>query len=402
MPKRTLLVFIVLAAIGLLSALAPKLLPPGATDIPATLAVHTDLPANQWVRLSSTRESALGWTLQTHSAIAYDAKRGTIFVFGSDTHGENWDNAVHEFNPATLAWTTHGQPAPFESYRADSFGQAVSGPPERPAPWAMHTYDQMVYDPRLDGLVVVAVDSHNYPAHRTVKGVKYHPTWFYSAATDEWRTLLNQGAADPRAVPTFFASAASYDPDRDVIWAFKKDQLWYLDEDRKSWKQVSFTGKNRIPALSIHFTMVYDTQRHNLALFGNYENTRKVVIYHPGLLPAEPGTWEVRSPGGDAYPEDSQVPAAFDQKQGVFLLLPEETTAEGPLPATLLYDPRGNRYVRIADARAPKLMHGLHYLLAFDRGRGMFLLVTRSDDSGGAVDVWAFRLDYSRLNPAAP
>jgi len=59
---------------------------------------------NLWVKLSNGNDS--GWHRQEHAGAAYDSKRGVILIFGSDTHGIDWDNEIHEFDPVTEKWTT--------------------------------------------------------------------------------------------------------------------------------------------------------------------------------------------------------------------------------------------------------------------------------------------------------
>jgi len=61
-----------------------------------------NLPTNRWVRYHEEQPGA--WSRQGHAGMAFDRKRGTLLIFGSDTHGENWDNSVHEFDPRRRRW----------------------------------------------------------------------------------------------------------------------------------------------------------------------------------------------------------------------------------------------------------------------------------------------------------
>ena len=47
--------------------------------------------------------------------VTFDVRRGQLLVFGSDTHGSNWDNGVHAFDPFTGRWTHFSPPAPKSS-----------------------------------------------------------------------------------------------------------------------------------------------------------------------------------------------------------------------------------------------------------------------------------------------
>lgn len=145
------------------------------------------LEPNTWSRLAQAEHA--DWRRQTHAGIAYDSKRGTLLVFGSNTHGLDWDNEIHEFDPAPARWKTHYPRAPKTSYRADAGGRAVAGT-DRLLPWAMHTYDNIVYDPRLDAIVVSALPEHN-PIRKNLPEAKIHPTWIYDLKTRQWRIFEN-------------------------------------------------------------------------------------------------------------------------------------------------------------------------------------------------------------------
>ncbi|HIE56238.1 MAG TPA: VanZ family protein, partial [Chromatiaceae bacterium] len=142
------------------------------TTTRATAPSLEHLPPNRWIRLHQPKRSS--WRRQNHAGIAYDSRRHSLLLFGSDTHRSNWDNSVHEFDIQTLTWKTHYPEAPPETYRVDSRGQPVAGG-DRPLPWAMHTFDTVVYDPQQDALVVAARPLHN-PMIKKVEGIRQHPT----------------------------------------------------------------------------------------------------------------------------------------------------------------------------------------------------------------------------------
>ena len=103
----------------------------------------SDIQPNRWLQYDQPLYS--NWRRQGHAGIAYDTRRATFYVFGSDIHGENWDNSVHEFDPQTRSWTTHYPAADPASYRVDDRGIGVSGD-DGNLPWAMHTFDNVLYD----------------------------------------------------------------------------------------------------------------------------------------------------------------------------------------------------------------------------------------------------------------
>jgi hypothetical protein len=99
-----------------------------ADDLPDEVAnafYLRNLPPDRWVKYHE--EKPTGWSRQRHAGLAFDTRRGSLLIFGSDTHGENWDNSVHEFHPLRRRWETHYAPAAPETYRADGNGRPVAG-----------------------------------------------------------------------------------------------------------------------------------------------------------------------------------------------------------------------------------------------------------------------------------
>jgi hypothetical protein len=338
-----------------------------------------NLPANRWVKIH--QPSVDSWRRQGHAGIAFDSKRRKLLIFGSDTHGENWDNSVHEFDPVSLEWTTHYPPARSDSYRVNKQGHPIAGD-ERLLPWAMHSFDNVVYDPNLDALIVTALPEHN-PVAKNVPGKKSHPTWIYELGPRRWRALDNDGKPPPQ----FFAAASAYDKARDVIVAYKYG-IWELGLDRRRWRQATKEKHH-----GIHFNMAYDSKHRKLAVFGDHRNTNAVWIYTPGEQAGDEGSWQKMIPGGDTCPEDQHFPVAFDDDNGVFLLVPDNRPASGQGKAesssTFVYDLSENVYLKLPDADLEPL--GMNYMMVYDPSYKVFLLVT--GDWKEPPIVWALRLD---------
>jgi hypothetical protein len=338
------------------------------------------LPANQWVVFRE--DESLTWRRQGHAGAAYDTKRGTLLLFGSNSHGDDWDNSVHEFDPATKQWTTHYPPADPSTYRADEHGNRISGPPDRLLPWAMHTYDSVLYDPELDALIVASVTAHTTTRQPT-PGANRDPLWIYDLAEHRWRIFDSGG----QPVPVVFASASAYDAGRDTVMVYGGNGsgvvgMYELGPDRRKWHQVA-------PAHhEIHFNMDYDSKRGTLAVFGNYGNTNTVWIYRPHKNPGKAGRWEKHTPEGECPPGQT-FPVAFDTRAGVFLLVSGGVTC--------VYDPDADRYTVLRDAKIPPLEgdYNMNYQMVYDERHGVFLVVT-----GGwraSPVVWALRLDLTAL-----
>lgn len=366
-----------------------------SADVTAANGLNPDLlklAPNRWVRLDTPPVKE--WSRQPHAGLAYDSKRGTLLIFGSNTHGLDWDDSVHEFDPVAARWTTHYSPAPQTSYRADAKGRAVAGE-QRLLPWAMHTYAGLTYDPQRDGLIVTARPEHN-PIGKKIPGATIHPTWFYSQARREWQMLPDSDQAPPK----FFGSATAYDERRGLAIAYRWG-IWELVPRGAGHEWVKASKENHH---QFHYNMVYDSHRGNFAVFGDYRNSNEVWIYAPGPRPGDEGHWEQRRPGGDPAPRSQQFPVAFDRDQGVFLLVPGNTEFElqpngreralqAKSNSTFVYDPDDNRYIRLRDADMPAL--GMNFMMAYDTRHKVFLLVTGKPNE--APTVWALKLDLVRL-----
>jgi hypothetical protein len=347
------------------------------------------LEPNTWSRLAQPQQA--DWRRQTHAGIAYDSKRGTLLIFGSNTHGLDWDNEVHEFDPVTARWETHYPRAPKASYRADADGRAIAGT-DRLLPWAMHTYDNIVYDPALDAIIVSALPEHN-PIRKSVPAATIHPTWIYDLKTHQWRIFENKD----KPYPKFFAAASAYDPDRDVIAAYKWG-MWEIGPERDAWKRASRESHHEI-----HYTMDYDARHRKFVVFGDYRDSDAVWAYTPGARAGDPGTWEKMPPQeGASCPPGQHFPVAYDSGHGVFLLVVDNTPfvengkgrrkrmGRARSSSSFVYDLGSNRCVRLPDADLPPL--GMNYMMVYDHFHKVFLLVTGNHAKPAAV--WALRLDW--------
>jgi hypothetical protein len=337
-----------------------------------------NLPGNRWVKYHE--EKVDGWRRQGHAGMAYDAKRGSLLIFGSDTHGEDWDNAVHEFKPREKRWDTHYPPAGPETYRVDDAGRPVAGT-GAVLPWAMHTYDAIEYHPRLDALVVTTTTEHN-PRGSSVAGVRQQPTWIYELATRKWRPFPNQG----QPAPTFFGGSSAYDDRRQALIAYR-GAIWELDLVEGRWLRAA-GGHHQL-----HHTMVFASPRGAAYVFGNYRRTTTIWSYRPGPVVGAPGTWERHEPGGDPCPPYGIVPVAYDPREDVFVLVVDDKDpassggARAESASTYLYDPAANTYTKLPHTGLPPL--GMNYMMVWDSHNQVALLVTGTQ--GGVITVWAMR-----------
>ena len=198
------------------------------------------LPVNQWVVIYPQHPkksvfpnifAGVNWHRQGHAGMTFVSNRGTLLIFGSDSHGENWDNSVHEFSPLTLEWIDHYPASPKETYRADKRGVAVAGENDL-FPWAMHTYDSISYVPELGSLVVTSKIDHTPAPTELAKNARINPTWLYDLESKKWNILMQDNG------PSFFASGSSYDPVTAGLWSYRQEQLWQLDAKARQWHDL--------------------------------------------------------------------------------------------------------------------------------------------------------------------
>ena len=369
------------AAVALAAAVAAAWLSRPSDDLPPEVenALQLrNLPANRWVKYHEERPG--GWRRQGHAGMAFDSRRGSLLIFGSDTHGEDWDNAVHEFQPGPKRWETHYAAAGPETYRADEAGRPVAGKGTL-LPWAMHTYDAIEYHPGLDALVVMATTEHN-PRAAQVPGLAQQPTWIYELSTRRWRAFANQG----RPSPSFFGGSSAYDERRHALMAYR-GAIWELDLAAGEWRRAA-DGHHQL-----HHTMVYAPARGAAFVFGDYRPTNAIWSYRPGASIGEAGRWERHQPGGDPCPAYGIVPVAYDAARDVFVLVVDDV-APGSMSkrsarsaSTYLYDPAANTYTRLPDADLDPV--GMNFMMAWDSRHQVVFLVT--GDHEGVVTVWAMR-----------
>jgi hypothetical protein len=343
------------------------------------------LEPNRWFKY---HEAQPGWTRQGHAGMAYDRKRGTLLVFGSDTHGENWDNSVHEFDPRRRRWETHQPLAGPQTYRVDAGSAPVAGTKE-PMPWAMHTYDAIEYHPGLDALVVMSTTEHN-PAAGKAGTIGRQPTWIYDLTRRQWSQFANRGEESP----TFFGGSSAFDERRNLLVAYRHG-LWELDVAAGQWRKASPEAKH-----GMHHTMVYDRRRGELLVFGDYRATNQVWRYRPGELAGEQGQWSSNAAAADSCPRLSSVPAAYAATEDLVVVVADDAPSGKPAGAqpetasTYFYDPASGRCSKLPAGALPRV--GMNFMMAWDDVHAVVFLVT--GDWRGPVTVWAMKPQRTALD----
>jgi hypothetical protein len=336
-----------------------------------------NLPANRWVKYHELKGA--DWWRRGHAGLAYDSARGSLLVFGSDTHGEDWDNVVHEFIPGRREWVHHGINAHPDTYKINSAGYPVAGNVDL-APWAMHTYDGVDYDPVLDALVIVASPDHN-PVRKKRPNPRSDPIWIFQLKTKKWSIFDNNHGPG-----RYFGAATAYDDMYNNL-VICKSGLWVLNLTKEKLEKIGNAPK------CLHRTMAFDSWRRKINIFGSYRGTSRVSRLNIDNFSEESENWEELTPEGDHCPPYSKVPIAFDEMAGVFLLVVDDakgSTGEKPDAATtFIYDPGKNTYKKLDDTKLPAV--GMNFMMAWDKIHEIFFLLTGNKKDG--ISVWALRLD---------
>ncbi|GEM_PF-5218767 len=339
-----------------------------------------ELPANRWVLIS---ESLQNWFRQGHAGATFDTKRNKIYVFGSDTHSQNWDNAIHEFDLTTLEWITHYAPAPEESYRADESGNAIAGT-DRLLPWAMHTFDNIIYDPKLDAVIVTARPNHNYKAHEIAPEAVIHPTWIYDLKTRQWSILGDR----EQTYPDNFGGATAYDSARDAIVTYRKG-IFELGPNRMQWQLATEERHHEI-----HYNLEYDSNMKAFVVFGDFHGPKEGVwVYYPGPRVGTSGRWQQYSPEGDKECHANEaLPVAYSTFLGKFLLMPRDH--QNNLRIACLYDASTHYFQRIPSADLVTEQK-MNYMMVYDPSHQVFLMVTGNWKT--PIKVWALKIDETKI-----
>ena len=358
-------------------------------------AWEAELPRGTWTLLHRMEAGdAVSFSLQKHSGSAFDTRRGRVFLFGSDTHGENWNNAPAVFDLESLSWLRLlAEDAP-SSYRVDRSGLPVAGP-DGAHPWAMHSFGAVDYHAEWDAVVVSSHPAHMEPGRFSSAlaalwpEVKRHPTWLFDLEQSKWSPL-------PRAQTSFFAYASTYDSDRGVMIGTGYHGIFELARRDEIWRKTA----DGTP-IGYHNNAVYDSVHKALVMFGSNGLGNDVLVYHP-----EDSNLIAMATPGQRPPRDEHVPMAFHPKLGETLAVVDrfppgtsrQNRAKGQAE-TWAYDLDEDRWRRLHGAELPFAL-GMNYHLHYDPQRDLLLLVTSApwtDPQAAALEpgfpeIWALRL----------
>lgn len=337
-----------------------------------------NLPARSWIKIhQQPSDGPETFQRQAHGGAAFDPVRGRVMLFGSDTHGVNWDNTVRFFDMGTLTWSSAYPPDSPETYRVNGNGIPVAGV-KGDRPWAMHTFDAVEFDPVTDFLLVASHPEHLNPGkswgveRNLWAQIKSQPTWAYSVSENRWTPLVIDGVS-------FFPYGATFDPYRRQLIGVKPSGYWALDIDGAKWKQI---GKGAPQVW--HNTAAFDIDRATVVSFGSHTLADDVWQYHVGEVQGNrmptPG---LRPPGAGS------APLVYHPPTGQVVALVESTNDSAKSTATWVYSTTLDAWKRVDGAVIPFAI-GMNYDMVYDPNHNVMVLV--ANHPGEPVAVWVLRL----------
>jgi hypothetical protein len=174
-----------ICAWALIVMIAPLVTVPSAGAQPRRLnplLVHQ--APGTWLRLpasSGIRPSGI----PNHAGGAIDPATSVLYFFGSDTHGDQWNNEVWSYDPADMTWARSYPKDPPGSYRyRDGTKTTTTG-----HPWAMHAFGMTAWDAAARRFVLGAWQMHYDPAHLphvSLPADAPESWWQYDPASRTW------------------------------------------------------------------------------------------------------------------------------------------------------------------------------------------------------------------------
>jgi len=357
---------------------------PPAEGAPRVNPVLLELEPNRWVEIHRQQDEEVRFHRQEHGGSCFDARRGRLILFGSNTHGRDWQNSPFIFDPASCTWRRVYPDDGVSTYTVTADGLPVAGG-NGEHPWAMHTFAAVLYDPERDEMVICSYPQHMVPGRFTDTlshlwpRVKTHPTWTFDLVTETWRPL-------PCEPVHFFPYCAVYDSDRKVIVGYRPDGIYELGGTPRTWRRVVPKG-----FFGWHTNAVYDSVNKAVLVFGSNENSNDVVVYRPAT-----GEHRKMPTPGVRPPKDQHSPMCFDPVSARLVIVVDRSLDSGVKRAeTWLYDLAEDAWSQLPEATLPFAL-GMNYTMEYDPGHNVCLLVaTVPTDRGSETAVLALRVALS-------
>lgn len=336
------------------------------------------IPKSQWLKIhQQSAEDYISFPRQRHSGSAWDNKRHRLILFGSDTHGGNWDNSIYTFDLGYMAWQQEYTPSSFESYTVSKSGIPISKSKHGSMPWAMHTFDAINYLPHKDQLVVASYPNHlkpgkfgNWVASLWPKITK-HPTWIYSFNSKSWRAARGKPE-------NFFPYSSAYNTKTGNIVGFRPNGIFEFNSYKSKWAKI---GKKSINAY--HTQAIYDSKNNAFLIFGEHKLSNDIHVFKPGSSESIK-----KSTTGKKPPKTQHAPFAYHEKKSEAVAL-VDTKSSDTGSETWTYNLEKNRWMHVETAKFPFKV-GMNYHMQYSPYYNVLVLFANAPKE--MASVWVLRL----------
>ena len=281
---------------GTIHMASPRWSAGGVTDKPAGLnPLLIQQKPGTWMRLPRG-SGPTPRRIPRHAGGVIDPATSILYFFGSDNHGDEWNNEVWRYDPVAMAWTqSYPEDAPSTYLYLDGRKTTTTG-----HPWAMHTFAMNAWDAAGGRLVMGAWQMHygleSLPQVKLPRGAP-ESWWQYEPVGNAWTpaaqgpdlglghlcyvpslgrvigfsgdnipvTLYDPAKRTFEAFSGFFGKApdgytlrSAYDSRRDRILLVSWDKgpnVWAFDLKKKRWSNL---GVQHRPRGGIYGSWDYD------------------------------------------------------------------------------------------------------------------------------------------------
>jgi hypothetical protein len=234
--------------------------------------------------------------IHDHAGGVIDPETSTLHFFGSDNHGDEWNNEVWSYDVVIMRWRqSYPEDAPATYRFKDGRKTTTTG-----RPWAMHTFAMTAWDTAGRRLVVGAWQMHyglDTLPHVKVPAGAGESWWQYTPASNTWaaavpspdlglghicyvgplrrvvgfdeenspvtlydpeRRVFERFTASWGPRPAGYTRKSAYDPKRGRILLISSDpgaNVWAFDLSKKRWSNLQVAAR---PPGNIYGSWDYD------------------------------------------------------------------------------------------------------------------------------------------------
>ena len=209
-----------------------------------------------WIRLPNSA-AVQPRRIHGHAGGVIDPATSILYFFGSDAHGDEWNNDVWSYDPVAMAWAqSYPEDAPSTYRYQDGRKTTTTG-----RPWAMHSFALNAWDAVGRRLVMGAWQMHygpeSLPHVKLPKGAS-ESWWLYDPAGRTWTAVLGG--------PDLSLGHLCYVPSLRRVIGFSEDNVPVTIYDPEKRTFQAFTGfQGRAPD-GYTLRSAYDSRRDRILL----------------------------------------------------------------------------------------------------------------------------------------